>query len=77
MGPIPVLSPPHGPLQPRAPPMPSAGEGWHYMDVLPERAGKHAAARYVARLLPPPLTAVVSGDAPNDLDMLQVGRPGG
>ncbi|GLC45810.1 hypothetical protein PLESTM_001782500 [Pleodorina starrii] len=45
--------------------------GWAYMDVLPARAGKNAAAHRVVSLLGCEAgAAVVAGDAPNDLDML-------
>ncbi|PNH06029.1 hypothetical protein TSOC_007637 [Tetrabaena socialis] len=45
--------------------------GWAYLDFLPGCAGKNAAAHYVRRLLGSDAAAVVvSGDAPNDLDML-------
>ncbi|KAG2482943.1 hypothetical protein HYH03_018168 [Edaphochlamys debaryana] len=63
---------------------PTDPAGWAYVDVLPARAGKAAAAAFVATHVfgaggggrPGLEDMVVAGDAPNDLDML-LGAGGG
>jgi sucrose-phosphate synthase len=48
-----------------------------FLDILPERAGKGEAVRYLARRWGMPLDAViVAGDSGNDLDMLRLPCPG-